>query len=80
MQTELKKIISNIIVDNKLDKLKETENEIKEQLGQKFLSNNIKNIFWNQDQIVIETKTIEAKTEINLIKTKFTNKKNIKIK
>ncbi len=80
MQTELKKIISNIIVDNKLDKLKETENEIKEQLGQKFLSNNIKNIFWNQDQIVIETKTIEAKTEINLIKTKFTNKKNRKIK
>ncbi len=80
MQTELKKIISNIIVDNKLDKLKETENEIKEQLGQKFLSNNIKNIFWNQDQIVIETKTIEAKTEINLIKTKFTNTKNIKIK
>ena len=80
MQTELKKIISNIIVDNKLDKLKEIENEIKEQLGQKFLSNNIKNIFWNQDQIVIETKTIEAKTEINLIKTKFTNKKNIKIK
>jgi len=80
MQTELKKIISNIIVDNKLDKLKETENEIQEQLGQNFLNNNIKDIFWNQDQIVIETKTIEAKTEINLIKTKFTNKKNIKIK
>ena len=80
MQTELKKIISNIIVDNKLDKLKETENEIQEQLGKGFLNNNVKNIFWSQDQIVIETKTIEAKTEINLIKTKFTNKKNIKIK
>lgn len=80
MQTEIKKIISNIIVDNKLDKLKETESEIQEQLGQNFLNNNIKNIFWSQDQIVIETKTIEAKTEINLIKTKFTNKKNIKIK
>ena len=80
MQTEIKKIISNIIVDNKLDKLKEPESEIQEQLGQNFLNNNIKNIFWSQDQIVIETKTIEAKTEINLIKTKFTNKKNIKIK
>ena len=80
MQTEIKKIISNIFVDNELEQIKTTEKDIVGFLGKKFLKKNIKTIYWNNKKIIIQTNSIEAKTEITLIKTKLQKNEKIKIK
>ena len=71
MSKNLNKIIQEIFVDKQINKLQETEKEIKSLLGEVFLKKHIKNIFLDRNQVVIETKTIEAKTEINIIKKNF---------
>ena len=71
MSKNLNKIIQEIFIDKKINKLQETEKEIKSFLGEDFFKKNINNIFLDKDQVVIETKTIEAKTEINIIKKNF---------
>ena len=71
MSKNLNKIIQEIFVDKQINKLQETEKEIKSFLGEAFLKKHIKNIFLDKNQVVIETKTIEAKTEINIIKKNF---------
>ena len=74
MSKELNKIIKKIFADQKINKLQETEKEIKKLLGEKFLNKHIKNIFLQKDKIIVETNTIEAKTEINLVKKNFKTK------
>ena len=71
MSTNLNKIIKEIFVEKKIDKLKETEQEIKQNLGEGFLKKHIKGLFVKNNKIIIETKTIEAKTELNIIKKNF---------
>ena len=78
MQTEISKIVSNIGATQQAQQIKKIEDKIKKRLGQKFINQQIKTIYSNKDTIIIETNSIEAKTELNLIKT-FINK-NIKIK
>jgi len=80
MQIEIKKIISDIFVDNELQQIKTTEQDIVGFLGKNFLKKNIKTIYWNNKKIIIQTNSIEAKTEINLIKTKLQKNEKIKIK
>ena len=74
MSKELNKIIKEIFADQKINKLQETEKEIKKLLGENFLNKHIKNIFLQKDKIIVETNTIEAKTEINLVKKNFKTK------
>ena len=76
----LKNVIKNILKEKKIDKIEETEKEIEEQTNKSFLQNHIKEIYIYKEQIIIETNSVEAKTEINLIKTKFKHKENIRIK
>jgi len=71
MSKNLNKIIKEIFVEKKIDKLKETEQEIKQNLGEGFLKKHIKGLFVKNNKIIIETKTIEAKTELNIIKKNF---------
>ena len=71
MQTEIKKIINQIFKEQQFDKIKETENKIKKHLGDGFLERHIEQIFLHKNKIIIKTKTIESKTEINLLKTKI---------
>tara|TARA_B000000460_G_scaffold214846_1_gene163801 strand:- start:212 stop:448 length:237 start_codon:yes stop_codon:yes gene_type:complete len=78
MQQEIKEVVNNFLSKNKLDKIQQTEKEIVKELGTAFLQKHIKQIFIQGNNIIIKTKTIEAKTEINLIKTKLNN--HIKIK
>ena len=78
MQTEISKIVSNIGATQQAQQIKKIEDKIKKCLGQTFINQQIKTIYSNKDTIIIETNSIEAKTELNLIKT-FINK-NIKIK
>ena len=71
MSKNLNKIIQEIFVDKKINKLQKTEKEIKDFLGEKFLKKHIKNIFLDKNKTVIEVNTIEAKTELNIIKKNF---------
>ena len=74
MSKNLNKIIQEIFVDKKIDKLQKTEKEIKSFLGNNFFQKHIHKIFLDNKTVVIETKTIEAKTEINIIKKNFNTK------
>ena len=74
MAKNLNKIIKDIFIEKKINKLQETEKNIKDLLGQKFLDKQISSFFLQKDKIIIETKTIEAKTELNIIKKNFNTK------
>ena len=71
MSKNLNKIIQEIFVDKQINKLQETEKEIKSFLGEAFLKKHIKNIFLEKNKVVVEVGTIEAKTELNIIKKNF---------
>ena len=71
MPKELNKIINEIFVDTQINQLRKTELEIKEILGKSFLQKHVKKIFLQNNKIVIQTKNIEAKTELNIIKKNF---------
>ena len=71
MSKNLNKIIQEIFVEKKINKLQETEKELKACLGEGFFKKHINNIFLEKNKVVVETKTIEAKTEINIIKKNF---------
>ena len=53
MSKDLNKIIKEIFADQKINKLQETEKEIKKLLGENFLKKHIKNIFLQKDKIII---------------------------
>ena len=74
MPKELNKIINEIFVDTQINQLRKTELEIKENLGESFLQKHIQKIFLQNNKIVIQTKNIEAKTELNIIKKNFNSK------
>jgi len=76
----LKNVIEKILKEKKIDKIRETEREIEKEINQNFLKKHIKNIYVYKKTIIIETKSIEAKTELNLIKTKLKHKETIRIK
>ena len=71
MPKDLKKIINELFINQKINKLQETEKDIKTLLGKNFLNKHIKNIFLQKDKIIIEAKTIEAKTELTIVKKNF---------
>jgi len=77
MQTTIKSIIDTIFEDQGFNFVSETETNIKTFLGEGFLDKHIENIFLKNKTIIIETKTAEAKAELNVFKTKI--EKNIKI-
>ena len=68
MAIKLNKILKGILKDQKIDKLEKTKKTIIETLGNKFFNNLINNMYFENKKIIIETKHIEAKTELNLIK------------
>ena len=71
MPKNLNKIIQEIFVDKKINTLQETEKEITKTLGEKFVKKHIQGMFIKNKKIIIKTKTIEAKTELNIIKKNF---------
>ena len=76
----LKNVIGKILKEKKIDKIEETEREIEKAINTTFLKKHINNIYVYKEKIIIETKSIEAKTELNLIKTKLKHKESIRIK
>ena len=74
MSKKLKNIIQEIFVEQKIDTLQKTEKEIKSFLGKGFIDKHINKMYLQKNNIIIETKTIEAKTEINIIKKNFNTK------
>jgi hypothetical protein len=76
----LKNVIKKILKEKKIDKIEETEKEIEEEISKNFLQKHIKEIYFYKEQIIIETNSVEAKTEINLIKTRLKHKEKIRIK
>tara|TARA_Y100001970_G_scaffold120888_1_gene149958 strand:+ start:116 stop:361 length:246 start_codon:yes stop_codon:yes gene_type:complete len=75
MQTTIKKIVDEFFKETKLDKIQETEKKLIKQFGQKFVDKNIKKITLKNNKIIIQTNTIEAKTEVNLFKKGLTPQK-----
>ncbi len=80
MQTTIKSIIDTILQEKGFDLVAETEKNIKIFLGEDFLDKHIENIFLNNKIITIETRTAEAKAELNMFKTKIEQNTKIKIK
>ena len=74
MPKNLNKIIEEIFVEKQIDKLKDTKKDIETILGKDFFNKHIKKMFLKKDKIIIHTTTIEAKTELNIIKKNFNTK------
>ena len=74
MPKNLNKIIDEIFVEQQIDKLKNTRQDIETVLGKEFFNKHIEKMFLKKDKIIIHTKTIEAKTELNIIKKNFNTK------
>ena len=74
MPKKIQKIIQSILNNNNINKLQETEKGIRNFLGESFLKKHTKNIFLEKEKVVVEVKTIEAKTELNIIKKNFNTK------
>ncbi len=74
MPKKLNKIIEEIFVEQKIDKLKDTRQDIETVLGKEFFNKHIEKMFLKKDKIIIHTTTIEAKTELNIIKKNFNTK------
>ena len=79
METTIKSIVDQFFKDNQLDEIKQVEQKLKKQFGEKFIDEHVIQITKNKNSVTIKTKTIEAQTEINLYKNKLTPK-NIKLK
>ena len=74
MESTIKSIVDAFFKEKKLDIIEEAEAALKEKLGRDFLDKHILQITINNNKILIKTKTVEAKAELNLYK------KEIKIK
>ena len=77
MTKEIKSIIKEILIEKEIDLLQTTKNEIQKLLGQKNLKKHIKKITKIKNRIIIETNSIEAKTELNLLKKKLKTTKQL---
>ncbi len=80
MHSEIKTIVQEFFKTQKLDQITITEEKIIKALGQKFLDKMVKQIYIQNNAIIIQTNTIEAKTELTLIKQKITQKTQVVIK
>ena len=68
MANEIKKILGSILNEKNIYKLNHTKKEIEEILGKDFYNNHVEKMFFENNYLKIVTKSIEAKTEINLVK------------
>ncbi len=75
MHSEIKTIVQEFFKTQKLDQITITEGKIIKELGQKFLDKMIKQIYIQNNAIIIQTNTIEAKPVLTLIKQKITTPK-----
>lgn len=75
MQTTIKNIVEQFFKETKLNRVQETEEKLITQFGKTFIEKNITEISLQNNKVIIKTKTIEAKTEINLFKKVLTSNK-----
>lgn len=80
MEETIKEIVDQFFKEKKLDKVKETEDALLKQFGKNFVNKNVKQITVKEEKVIIETNTIEAKTEINLYKKTLIKEGKIIIK
>ena len=80
MQSEIKTIVQDFFKNQKLDQIQETEKTLLKLLGKNFLEKNVKQIYRQHGKIIITTNSIEAKTELNLIKSKIKQTVEVVIK
>ena len=71
MTKNLKTIIQKIFIEKQINKLQETQESIQKLLGASFIKKHIKEIYKQKNKIIVQTKTIEAKTELNIVKKKL---------
>ena len=68
MESTIKEIVDSFFKEKKLDIISEVEKKIVKECGRKFVNKHISQITLDEKKIKVKTKTIEAKTEINLHK------------
>ena len=68
MESTIREIVDNFFKEKKLDIISEVERKIVKACGRKFIDKHISQITLEEKNIKVRTKTIEAKTEINLHK------------
>ena len=68
MESTIKEIVDSFFKEKKLDIISEVEKKIAKECGRKFVNKHISQITLDEKKIKVKTKTIEAKTEINLHK------------
>ena len=71
MESTIKSIVDVFFKEKKLDVIEKTETVLEEKLGRAFLEKHILQITINNKKINIKTKTVEAKTELNLYKNEI---------
>ena len=80
MEETIKEIVDQFFKEKKLDKVKKMEDALLKQFGKSFVNKNVKQITVKEENIIIKTNTIEAKTEINLYKKTLIKEGKIIIK
>ena len=68
-------MVNQFFKETKLNKVQEIEKKLINQFGESFIEKNINQISLKDNKVIIKTKTIEAKTEINLFKKILTTTK-----
>tara|TARA_Y100001934_G_C12316613_1_gene757804 strand:+ start:375 stop:620 length:246 start_codon:yes stop_codon:yes gene_type:complete len=71
MESTIREIVDNFFKEKKLDIISEVERKIVKECGRNFINKHISQITLKEKNIKVKTKTIEAKTEINLHKRKI---------
>lgn len=80
MEETIKEIVDQFFKEKKLDKVKRAEEALLKQFGKNFINKNVEQITVENEKIIIKTKTVEAKTEINLYKKTLIKEEKIIIK
>ena len=80
MEETIKEIVDQFFKEKKLDKVKRAEDALLKQFGKNFINKNVEQITVENEKIIIKTKTVEAKTEINLYKKTLIKEEKIIIK
>ena len=79
MATKLNTLIKGFLKEKGVDNIKRIEQQLQEELGVKFYKEHIDNISIQNKNIIITTKSSEARAEVNLQKTTIKTNKTIKV-
>ena len=79
MATKLNTLIKGFLKEKGIDRIKRIEKQLQDMFGPTFYKEHIDNIYTQNNNIIITTRSSEARAEVNLHKTTIKTDKTIKV-